>query len=121
MELKITEQKQNPFLSRTEIKADLIYEGKTPSIQEIRKMLSLQLKKEESLVIVKNIFTKYGFNKAVVEANVYGQKEDLEKMELKYTLNRQTGKKSAEQAKEKSEEKPKEETKEKSSQKEEKK
>ncbi|MDO8740653.1 MAG: hypothetical protein Q7J54_03730 [Candidatus Woesearchaeota archaeon] len=113
MELKITEQKQNTFFSRTEIKAQLLYEGKTPSIPEIRKALASQLKKEESLVIVKNILTKFGFNRAVVEATAYSKKEDLEKAEPKYILNRQTGKK-ADKAEEKTaEQEPKEKTKEK--------
>lgn len=109
MELKITEHKQNPFLSRAEIKAQLLYEGKTPSIPEIRKALALQLKKEESLVIIKNILTKFGSNHAVVEATEYSKKEDLEKAEPKYSLNRQTGKKADKT--EKAAEKPAEEAK----------
>ena len=109
MDLKITEQKQNPFLSRTEIKAQLLYEGKTPSIPEIRKVLASQMKKEEQLVIIRNILTKFGFNHAVVEATAYSKKEDLEKAEPKYIINRQTGKK-AEKA-EKVAEKPAEEAK----------
>ncbi|MBI2128976.1 30S ribosomal protein S24e [Candidatus Woesearchaeota archaeon] len=109
MELKIAEQKQNVFFSRTEIKAQLLYEGKTPSIPEIRKALASQLKKEESLVIVKNIFTKFGSNTAVVEAAAYSKKEDLEKAEPKYSLSRQAGKKADKT--EKSAEKPAEEAK----------
>lgn len=109
VELKITEQKQNTFFSRTEIKAQLLYDGKTPSIPEIRKALASQLKKEESLVIIKNILTKFGSNNAVVEAAAYGKKEDLEKTEPKYIINRQTGKK-ADKA-EKAAEKPAEEAK----------
>lgn len=109
MELKIIDQRQNHLFSRTEIKAELLYEGKTPQIPEVRKALASQLKKEEAVVIIKNIFQKFGINKAIVEARVYSKKEDLEKAEPKYIINRQTGKK-AEKA-EKAAEKPAEEAK----------
>ena len=61
-----------------------LFEGKaTPSNDEIRKAIASELKSDESLVVVKHIYTSFGSPEAVIEAYVYTTKEDMERIEPK--------------------------------------
>lgn len=88
MELKILEDNQKPLLSRREVLLELTFEGKTPARLELRKKFADKLKVNEELVVVKNVYTQFGERKAKAHVNVYNNKEDLEKIEPKYVLNR---------------------------------
>lgn len=83
MNIKILEQKQEPLLSRTEVKAELSFEGATPSNEELKKALATQLKADENLVVIKSIYTEFGIAKATATAYIYTDKKALESIEPK--------------------------------------
>ena len=105
MGLKIIEKKEQPMLSRIEVKGKLEFEGATPSADEVRKQLSSELKVDEKLIAVKNIFTHFGVRGADLTAYAYLNEEDMKKLEPK--PKEKAGAKPA--AKEAPKEKPKEE------------
>lgn len=109
MNINIESKKENALLSRTEIKADLTYEGVTPSRIELKKKITAILGAKEELVVIKKIEVAYGFQKAVVTAYVYKTKQELDKLEPAYILKRglpkeEKGKKEAEKPKEEAKE-----------------
>jgi small subunit ribosomal protein S24e len=107
MNLKILEQKEEPLLSRKEIKAELFFEGTaTPSNAEVGKNIASQLKVDEKLVVIKKIDTHYGSTEAIVTARAYDSAEAKEKIEPK---DKKAEKAKAEAAKEKPAEEKKEE------------
>jgi len=83
MELKIIEKKEKPLLLRTEITTEILFEGKIPSREEIKKEIVKEIKTNENLVIIKKIRTYFGLRKAKVKAYVYGSEADIKKIEPK--------------------------------------
>jgi len=84
MNLKILEQKDEPLLSRKEIKAELTFEGTaTPSNDTVKKAIAKNLKADEKLVVVKSIYTTYGTNNADVNAYVYASEKEMTNIEPK--------------------------------------
>jgi len=81
--MKIIEKKENPLLSRTEILAEISFEKATPPDEEVKKQIASQLKVDEALVVVKNIYTEFGSPNAKVTAFIYDSKKALEKTEPK--------------------------------------
>lgn len=101
MEIKITQNKRNEVLGRSEIIAELM-QKEVPSKIEVTKALTAQLNTKPELVIIKKIDSKYGQQKVIVDANVYDKEEEMNKIERKYMLKRNETKKEEgnEQAKE---------------------
>jgi len=83
MQLKITEKKEQPILSRTSVKAHIIFDKSTPSADEVKKALASELKADEALVVVNEIYTEFGKPEADVNAYVYASKEEMQKIEPK--------------------------------------
>ncbi|MCK4521887.1 MAG: hypothetical protein KAU20_04890 [Nanoarchaeota archaeon] len=81
MELKIKDQKDNKLLSRIEINALLGFQGATPSNDKVRELIAKQMNKEAKLVVVKNIYTKFGSQSADVSAYVYADENKLKQIE----------------------------------------
>ena len=88
MDLKIIETKEQPLLSRKEILAEASFEGATPSRKEIAKELSKKVGNKEELLVIKNVYSAYGFKKAEIAAYVYQDKGTMEKYELNHLLKR---------------------------------
>jgi len=82
MSLKIIESKENPFLRRKEILAE-IEAAKSPSRQEVRELLSQQLKSDKELTVIKDIRGKFGSDKFSVKAFIYQNKKDMDETEPK--------------------------------------
>ena len=114
MNLKIIEETEKPLLSRKEIKAEITFDKATPSNEEVKKSVAAQTKADESLVVVKSIYTEFGATKATATVYVYTSKEDMEKIEPKKKEKAKPGAPAAEAPAapaEKKEEAPKEEAK----------
>lgn len=111
MQLKILDKKEQELLSRTDIKAHITFGKATPSNTEIKKALASELKADENLIIIKNIYTIYGKTEANVNAYAYKSKEEMQKVEPKPKKKAakpgtQTSKSESDSAQEKKEEKP---------------
>jgi len=104
MQVKIIEKKEQPILSRTAVKSHIIFDKSTPSSGEVKKSLASELKADENLVVVKEIYTEFGKPEADVNAYVYASKETMKKTEKKprkqKRLETEEAKKAAEAKKE---------------------
>lgn len=88
MEIKISEKKEQPLLSRTKIRGIVGFDSVTPSRAELRQKLSSSLKVDEGGVAVTSIRTGFGERKAVFEAHVYSSPEELMRTESIVVLRR---------------------------------
>ncbi len=111
MNLEIIDKKQNPVLSRIEIKATIGFEKATPSNDEVKKEIASKLKADEKLVVIKGIYTDFGITKADVNAYVYKTKKDLDKIEPKKKEKKEKKPKAEKPAEAQKKEAPKEEAK----------
>ena len=105
MELEITEQNDNPLLSRQEIKVVIKHnEDSTPRRNQVIKNLAEQLKANRELVIIDHLKNAYGKTETHGYAKVYSDKESLTRIETKPSMDRHkdidshSGEKKAEQA-----------------------
>jgi len=83
MELKISEEKDNPLLHRKEVIAEITFDKATPSNAEVSKELADKLKAKEELIVIKKIAGGFGSTSAKVTAYVYADKEQKERVEPK--------------------------------------
>lgn len=107
MNLKIKKQEKQPLLSRTEVTAEITFEGKTPSRFEVVQALSKELKSKPELTLVKHIYTEFGATSGDIEAFVYDDKRVMDVLEKKIREVKEPKKqeKQEEQAEDKPEEK----------------
>ncbi|MBT6401865.1 hypothetical protein HOK09_00180 [Candidatus Woesearchaeota archaeon] len=82
MQIKITTQQENPLLHRVEVSGDISFDKSTPSNKEVATWLAGEFKKNVQQVIVKNIYTAFGENKAQFSAVVYDSIEAKDKNEM---------------------------------------
>ncbi len=81
MELKIDSQIENVLLSRKEITGSLAFDKQTPSKKEVVSALAKKLGVDESLVVVKGIYTVFGNHQGQFVAHVYVSRDVLENVE----------------------------------------
>ena len=89
MELEITEQNDNPLLNRQEVKVVIKHnEDSTPRRNQVIKNLSEQLKAKRELVIIDHLKNAYGKTETHGYAKIYSDKESLEQIETKPSIDR---------------------------------
>jgi len=88
MELKIISKKEEPLLPRTEVKAEITFQGVTPSKKDLQKQIASSLKTDENFIVVKQIKTLFGQQKANVRALQYESEEALKKVEPKQKVKK---------------------------------
>ena len=89
MELEITEQNDNPLLSRQEIKVVIKHnEDSTPRRNQVIKSLAENLKANRELVIIDHLKNVYGKTETHGYAKVYSDKESLTRIETKPSIDR---------------------------------
>lgn len=98
MNVTIVDEKTAPLFSRKEIAMDIIFEKSTPSKEELKKYLATLKKADENLVVVKKIYTKFGYTTASALAYVYDNLKSKELGELKTRKQRRDEKKAREDA-----------------------
>ena len=80
MELEIKKKILNPLLSRIEIEG-IAFSENTPSYDEAKKELADQLEADAGLIVIKNIYQKYGQFSSLINAFVYNNIEAMKKFE----------------------------------------
>jgi ribosomal protein S24E len=105
MDLKITEKKEEPLLSRAKLIGELAFDGATPSYEDVKKKIASSLNCDEKLIAIRNIYTDFGVKKAELFAYVYNKEEAMKKIEPRPKEGKAKEAKPARKA----EEKPKEE------------
>jgi small subunit ribosomal protein S24e len=111
--MEIIEKNEQSLLSRTEIVAKDSYTGSTPSRESIKDRLAKTLNANKELLVIKHIYTEFGFGTAKVIAYLYSTKENMKKIEPEHSLKRgekkkQEGKEEPKQGSKKEEKKPEE-------------
>ena len=104
MEFKIEKQESKPLVEREEITLKITKSEITPSNAQIWEATAKLLKKPKELVIVKNIYQKFGMHESTALVYVYNSEEALKKFEPKTKKTKEEEKKE-----EKTEEKEKKE------------
>ena len=91
MEIEFIEEKENKLFNRKEIKFYVDYDGEaTPKILDIKSKLVALLNTKKELLVVDNVQPHYGEPKALGYAKVYEPVEDLEYIEPKCVIAKNT-------------------------------
>ena len=91
MEIDIFEEKDNKLFNRKEIKFYVDYDGEaTPKALDIKSKLVALLNAKKETVVVDNVQPHYGEPKALGYAKVYDTVEDLEYIETKHVIAKNT-------------------------------
>ena len=89
MELEITENTSNPLLDRQEVQIVIKHDSDaTPKRNQDIKSLSDQLKTEKELIIIDHLKNKYGKTETQGYAKVYANKDAMNLIETKPSLDR---------------------------------
>lgn len=89
MEVKITNQKENPLLKRKEIVFEAEHKGGvTPSKKEVRSRLAALLTADEKLLIVDEYASSVGSGTSCGRARLYSDEKMLAKAETKPTVRK---------------------------------
>ncbi|SDA40669.1 30S ribosomal protein S24e [Methanobrevibacter millerae] len=91
MEIDIFEEKENKLFNRKEIKFYVDYDGEaTPKVLDVKSKLVALLNTKKDLIVVDNVQPHYGEPKALGYAKVYDTVEDLEYIETKHVIAKNT-------------------------------
>lgn len=84
MDVEIVKEREMPLLNRKRVSLDANYAGsKTPSSDEVKKVLAKKLGVSEELVAIRHIYQRFGSGKAKIIAHIYDKVEDLKALEKK--------------------------------------
>ena len=113
MKLTIKEQNENILLGRIEVNGDIVFDDKSPSNSEVTQEIAKSMSKNVNLIVVKNIYAKFGHQEATFTAMVYNNPEARDKNEMmtKHLRKKQDELKKQEAAKKEEEKKAAEEKK----------
>ncbi len=81
MKLLNKQEKSNELLSRKEFKVEVEFEGSAPTKEKAKKVLCKSLSVDESLTVIRGIYTGFRSNTAKIELFVYSKKEELDRIE----------------------------------------
>ena len=80
--MEVVKDFKNSLLNRREVEAVMESDG-NPGFSGVSKAIVDELKADESLIVVKNVYSNFGSNEFTISAFVYGSIEDKEKVEGK--------------------------------------
>lgn len=82
MEIKIIEEKENPFFKRKDLSVEVNHESAaTPSKTELTKVLATKYKVDKEQVVVDYMFTMKGMSKTKAKVKVLKEKPEIKKPE----------------------------------------
>ena len=89
MDIEIVEQKQNPLLSRREVRFQVHHQGeKTPTRDAIREKLAAQMNSKKGNIVIDAMASAFGRSSTRGYARIYDTQEVLAKNEPHYILKR---------------------------------
>ena len=98
MNIKVIEEKENPFFERKELTLELTHEGAaTPPKDRLLEEMSSKYKVEKDFILIDYIFSKKGVNKSIAKVKVYKKKPKIKKKKEK--LEKKPKEQKAEKAK----------------------
>lgn len=114
VKLEVQKERDTPLLCRKRVVLTAEYSGSTPSRLQFRKEIANKLSANESLVVVRHIYTRFGKQKCKLIAHVYSDEKNMRLYEDGSILKKHSPKKedsrgeSAEKKEEKTEAKKEE-------------
>lgn len=93
MDISIIAKNENKLLERIEVDFSLVYDGRSPTRDEIRKAVTEKVGADEKLLVLDHFKQSAGKASGVGYAKIYKTKEAMEKIERKHILNRNFKKK----------------------------
>jgi len=89
MELKIDDKTDNKLLKRLEVAFTIVHKSEaTPSRLDVRGKIAAKLSKDEKLVVIPKLVSRFGEGKSIGVAHVYKSEKDKVSIEPKYVLKR---------------------------------
>jgi ribosomal protein S24E len=83
MKLEVLQEQKSPMLSRTEYKFKLLFQGATPSKDDVMKIMKEHFKENQENIVIKKIQNIFGRNEAMLDVYYYDNQESLQKLEPK--------------------------------------
>lgn len=106
MDIKIKNKTENALLNRTEIEAEIThFKEPTPTRKQVKEKLAAMLSVNANLIVIHKLEQTFG-SLTKCSAAAYKNKEDLEKVEKKYLLKRDSKKYKSEEKKEEAKPEP---------------
>ncbi len=96
MEVYVESDRYNPLLKRRELHLRVVFNGKTPTRQEVREKVAGLMNAELDRVVVHYIKTEFGKTEAKCYVKIYDTAEDLRAIEEEHIIERNFGKKEEE-------------------------
>lgn len=88
MELDVVERKVNPFFMREEIRFTVRHEDRTPSREEVKKVIASTVGWDEGLIVIVELQPKLGKRECDGVAHLYKDRESMLAFEMKHLLIR---------------------------------
>jgi ribosomal protein S24E len=88
MDFKVTGKKENALLERTEVNAEISFDGATPSTKEMREMAVQKLGCNPDLMVISSAAPRFGETKMSLILNVYKAPEQLKRVEEAHVLKK---------------------------------
>jgi len=101
MDVDIINKKPETLLKRTSFQAKMIFEGKTPSRTDLKKLLCSKLGSKDALTVISKILNDYGSERAIINGYVYDDEDSMKDLESKYVMLRHLSKAEQQAEKEK--------------------
>jgi len=81
MDVEVLKKNHEPLMKRSYFEARIVFEGKTPSRQELMKDLCQKLSSKHEMTVVRKITTDYGSERALLDGYVYDDAVTMTKLE----------------------------------------
>ena len=79
MEITVETARENPCVQRKEVKGRIVFVGATPSNRQVADALAVKMNVKPEVINMVHIYTSFGSQSAVFEAEVYKDRARLEK------------------------------------------
>lgn len=85
MDIKIIEERENPFFNRKELKIEIMHtKQSTPSKASVVKELAAKYSVDESQIVIDYILTKTSVHEAIAKVKILKEKPEVKKTEEKH-------------------------------------
>ncbi|MCD4703558.1 MAG: 30S ribosomal protein S24e [Methanosarcinaceae archaeon] len=88
MDINIVEDKNNSLLNRRELNFSVVFEGPTPTRNDVKNKLAAMLNVPLELVILQNMDNKFGKEEASGYVKIYEDAERMKTVEKEHILKR---------------------------------
>lgn len=88
--MNVTKELEAPLLARKRVTLEVQKRGVTPSRKVLVKEVANKIGAKPELVIIKHVYQQYGSQDVKIIAHIYKNRKDLEQIEEKYLVEKNT-------------------------------